>query len=746
MRNSSTGFVGLLLLSSITGIARAQSGVLPLEPGMIVATCYGTTDARSTTSSPFVIGAMDTRYPPNALRGVNWIPPMYHGPGDSWTVTNLGQVFGVTLDDEGNIYATATVVYPLTASDAVNRFGPGGSGGVYRLDGRTGAIKVLARLPASAQPAGLGNICYDPIHHQLFVSNFEDGRIYRLAMDGTVNEAYDPLGPDDGRPGFAPRGERIWAVAVHAGRLYYSTWATDYGVPTSTDLNTIRSAAIAPDGSIDGTTDALELQTPIRPGGKPGVKLPSQPVASIAFSEGGRMLLAERTMVDIVTSAHASRVLEYLGGRGSWGTPRIYSIGFYNRGEPPYANAAGGADYGPTRVQRAGDAADCDSTVWATGDALRFRGSNPSGNDYVYGMIGMPASGNTPATLAATSTFVDFDANTTGVAKTYIGALKVMRACGALAGTTTDTVTICIGDSIALQASDGVAYTWSGGPGLSCYNCRITNAAPSVTTTYVALVRRADTRVEIDSFTVVIDVDRTIRFHAGPASTTAALTLVPIEASTPLDAEALSRFTVTLAYNPTLMYRIQSTPPVPVGPVAGWTLRIASERRGSITLEFTAPGPGIIARGSGVLTLLQFEMMLARQDHAPLALSASLPPVACRALITTADTVAYSVCGQNLRLIEAIPQSATIDDCRPNPFNPSADITFTLPAAGHAMLAVFDAAGKQMAVLVDEELPGGKHTVRLDATAWPSGTYFSRLRFGPPGAGWSAMRALVLMR
>ncbi len=745
MRNSSPCFLGLLLLCSVTGTARAQSGLLPLEPGMVVATCYGSTDPASTVSSPFVIGAMDTRYPPNARRGVNWIPPMYHGPGDSWTVSNLGQLFGVTLDEEGNIYATATVVYPLTRRDATNRFGPGGSGGVYRLDGRTGAIKVLARLPASAEPAGLGNICHDPTHRQLFVTNFEDGRIYRLAMDGTVREAYDPLGPDDGRPGFAPRGERIWAVAMYAGRLYYSIWATDLGTPTSTTPNTIRSVAVALDGSIDRATDVLELSVPTIPGSR-GQQIPSQPVSSIAFSESGRLLLAERSMSDSMTSAHSSRVLEYLGRRGSWGTPRSYAIGFYSRGTPPYANAAGGADYGLSRVQQPGDPAACDSTVWATGDALRFRGYNPSGNDYVYGMIGMPASGNTSATLAATSTFVDFDAVTSDQAKMYIGSLKVMRACGAIVGTTTDTVTICVGDSIALQASDGVAYTWSGGPGLSCYDCRVTTAKPSVTTTYTALVRRADTRVEIDSFTVVLDFDRVVRFHAGPASATAALTLIPIEARSPLDGEALSRFTVTLAYDQALMYRMKSAPLVPVGPVSGWNLRVVSERLGSITIEFTAPSPGIIARGSGVLTLLEFEMMLARQDHAPLTLSASLPPATCRGVIATADTVSYSVCGQNMRLIEAMPQAATIDDCRPNPFNPSADISFTLPAAGHATLAVFDAAGKQMAVLVDEELPAGKHTVRLDASAWPSGTYFSRLRFGPLGANWSAMRALVLMR
>src|SRR6185436_12705686 len=76
------------------------------------------------------------------------------GPAHEWTARNLGQVFGITLDDATppNIYLTTTTTYGLFKDSATNlpmtgMFGPGGPGGVYRLSGTNGAITVFATLP-----------------------------------------------------------------------------------------------------------------------------------------------------------------------------------------------------------------------------------------------------------------------------------------------------------------------------------------------------------------------------------------------------------------------------------------------------------------------------------------------------------------------------------------------------------------------------------------------------------------------
>jgi oligosaccharide 4-alpha-D-glucosyltransferase len=66
----------------------------------------------------------------------------------------------------------------------------------------------------------------------------------------------------------------------------------------------------------------------------------------------------------------------------------------------------------------------------------------------------------------------------------------------------------------------------------------------------------------------------------------------------------------------------------------------------------------------------------------------------------------------------------------PNPFNASTIIEFELPSARRVQVTVFDALGRQVAVLADEHLSAGRHTCRLDAHDWSSGIYFCRLTTG----------------
>lgn len=64
----------------------------------------------------------------------------------------------------------------------------------------------------------------------------------------------------------------------------------------------------------------------------------------------------------------------------------------------------------------------------------------------------------------------------------------------------------------------------------------------------------------------------------------------------------------------------------------------------------------------------------------------------------------------------------------PNPFNPSTRIRFRIAEAGYTSLRVFDLMGREMAVLVNDELPSGSHTISFDATGLASGMYIYRLQ------------------
>lgn len=66
----------------------------------------------------------------------------------------------------------------------------------------------------------------------------------------------------------------------------------------------------------------------------------------------------------------------------------------------------------------------------------------------------------------------------------------------------------------------------------------------------------------------------------------------------------------------------------------------------------------------------------------------------------------------------------------PNPFNPGTAISFQLSAVSFVRLKVFDALGREVATLVDDEKPAGSYKVTWNAQNLPSGVYLYRIVAG----------------
>lgn len=69
------------------------------------------------------------------------------------------------------------------------------------------------------------------------------------------------------------------------------------------------------------------------------------------------------------------------------------------------------------------------------------------------------------------------------------------------------------------------------------------------------------------------------------------------------------------------------------------------------------------------------------------------------------------------------PETVLINNY-PNPFTYSTTIDYVLPESARIKLAVFNAQGEKVEVLVDGQRSAGQHSVVWNAEGYPAGLYF----------------------
>jgi photosystem II stability/assembly factor-like uncharacterized protein len=76
-----------------------------------------------------------------------------------------------------------------------------------------------------------------------------------------------------------------------------------------------------------------------------------------------------------------------------------------------------------------------------------------------------------------------------------------------------------------------------------------------------------------------------------------------------------------------------------------------------------------------------------------------------------------------------VAQDFRLEQNYPNPFNPTTTIRFAIPVGtyGHTSLRVYDVLGREVMVLVNEELKAGSYETTFDATGLSSGVYYYKL-------------------
>ncbi|MDX9924355.1 MAG: T9SS type A sorting domain-containing protein [Ignavibacteriaceae bacterium] len=79
---------------------------------------------------------------------------------------------------------------------------------------------------------------------------------------------------------------------------------------------------------------------------------------------------------------------------------------------------------------------------------------------------------------------------------------------------------------------------------------------------------------------------------------------------------------------------------------------------------------------------------------------------------------------------ELVPTEFTVYQNYPNPFNPTTNIKFSIPKASNVKVIVYDAIGREVRQLVNNELNAGTHTIQFNASNLASGIYLYRIEAG----------------
>jgi hypothetical protein len=96
----------------------------------------------------------------------------------------------------------------------------------------------------------------------------------------------------------------------------------------------------------------------------------------------------------------------------------------------------------------------------------------------------------------------------------------------------------------------------------------------------------------------------------------------------------------------------------------------------------------------------------------------------------------------NVKQLSSQPKRFTLSQNFPNPFNPSTNISFSLPAKSFVSIKVFDLLGREVRTIVSEEMLAGNYTRTWDAENMSSGIYFYRLQT----SSFTETKKLVLLR
>jgi hypothetical protein len=88
------------------------------------------------------------------------------------------------------------------------------------------------------------------------------------------------------------------------------------------------------------------------------------------------------------------------------------------------------------------------------------------------------------------------------------------------------------------------------------------------------------------------------------------------------------------------------------------------------------------------------------------------------------------------------PHAYKLSQNYPNPFNPATQIEFSIKEAGNVKLVIYDVLGREVQILVNENMAAGSYKSQFDGANMASGIYFYRIESGK----FTALKKMMLIK
>ena len=93
-------------------------------------------------------------------------------------------------------------------------------------------------------------------------------------------------------------------------------------------------------------------------------------------------------------------------------------------------------------------------------------------------------------------------------------------------------------------------------------------------------------------------------------------------------------------------------------------------------------------------------------------------------------------------IVSELPKEYKLYDNYPNPFNPTTKIKFDIPKNGLIKIAIYDMLGREVKMLMNENMTAGSYEVEWNATIYASGVYFYKMTAG----SFSSVKKMFLIK